>query len=273
MSTPPETAWTAAAGEPPSRWSVAYLVALPALVALAPVVWPLLLVLPSGWRSTPAGGALPGWPFLLLGLVWARQVLSAATDELAGRAEQGALDEAAAGRYQRWLRWSVWPLLLLLPLRYHALHAGCERWHLRLSSGTAVHQVRAASESHLATWRRDHAPGKAWQPDDPRFDPAQFGGPFAPRSANAVGKLAFDAHGRLFYILDRPRSDGPGRLVRQLFSGKGGERQWVWERGLVAVPAGEAAPRATVWDLPVRRVVPLGHHWYWYVAGEPEELG
>lgn len=260
-----------------------YLFLLPAAVAALPVVLPWLVAASSGWRSTWLGTWLPGAPFLLLGALWARQVLPAAEAEIVEAVERGALDADVAERWWGWTVAVVWALVVLLPFGTRATHRACEGLRFKLTAAAAARGADGAWRELGASWRQEHRAGQAFEVSDPRLDPGLFGGPFASRGEAAIGKLVLDSQQRLFYVLDRPRGIGPD--VKGWLDGlrprsgpaAAGEREeganaWVFERGLVRTPPGVAPPSATAWGIPMQRLVAVRRGWHWYVAGEPAEL-
>lgn len=268
------------AGSPAALW--VYLVVLPVLVATLPGWVALWGAVVAGWQVR-----LGPWlcaPALLwvVGLLWARQVLAAATDELARRVTEGRVAEALGARMAVVMTRATYGLVLVLPLALSPAQQAAERSALRWSSGPALRAVAESFEAHCGEWRQGAEPGRAFRPDDPAFEPAGFGGRLATTAEDAVGKVAFDEAGRGFYILDRRTGLGPGlwprlqtslHLAQNALSRRSEEaaERWRFERGLVFWSAREAPPETTVWGVPMVRVTPLGRRHAWYVAARPED--
>ena len=267
-------------GRAAARW--VYPVVLPVLVAVLPG-------LSAWWWAHQAGraGQLAPWlcpPVVLwlVGLLWARQVLAAASDELVRRVQERRLPEPLGLTMGRTLTCSTYLLVLLLPLTLSPVQQGAERRALRHSSGPALQALTGSFESHRAAWWSAVGAARAFRPSEPEFDPRGFRGPFAPSSQGAIGKVAFDEAGRGFYILDRQPGAGPGLLARLKAVGHALQHRllgrssepgggWSYERGLVFLPPGSPPPAETVWGVPMVRVNPLRPGVGWYIAARPED--
>lgn len=254
-----------------------YAVLLPALVAVAPVLLPLPLYRAWGAHASYLYTLLPGWPMVLLGAVWARQVLVAAEDDLGRRSDTAELPRDAARRMTAALRLVVWLVVLLVPLRYQSLAERRARQTFMTTSGPALSGAQAALAQHRPSWSAAHQPGKAFVPPDARFDTGAFGGPFA--APEPIGKLVFDGDGRAFYIVDRRHGVGPSLLdwARLVVSGLAGEEStlapdpWQYERGLLHLPPGATLPAANPWGVPVVYRLELTGGWWWYNAAREVE--
>lgn len=254
-----------------------YAVLLPALVAVAPVLLPLPLYRGWGAHASYLYTLLPGWPMILLGAVWARQVLVAAEDDLGRRSDAAELPRDAARRMTTALRIAVWLTVVLLPMRYQPMAERRAQRTFMATSGRALSGAQAALAQHRPSWSAANLPGKAFVPPDARFDAAAFGGPFA--AGEPIGKLVFDGDGRAFYIVDRRLGVGPSLLdwARVAVSSLAGEEStiapdpWQYERGLLHVPPGAAQPAANPWGVSVVYRLELTGGWWWYNAAREME--
>lgn len=246
---------------------VAYYGVLPVLVASLPVLLPLPVLIASGWSAGLLAVWLPALPFVVVAAIWTLQVLPAAEDERWLAVDQGRLPESVATRLDRGAAWAAWSLVLLIPLGYRPLHDGLTRWRFGLTSAEALRAIDLQVTGQVDDLARRHGLGKAFVADDPDLTPAAFGGPFASRQA--IGKLVVDDQRRAYYVLDRP----PGSAPTPLDHLGAADDYWRFERGLVRVPTNADPPAATVWGMPMVKLIPLGDCWSWYQAAEPSRDG